>query len=84
MTQVFRETRNPVAYIRIEEGTYLRDQPGGGVQQALSTGTPIMNIQEIRQDKGRTWVQVEVLDGSVGWVVQEWLSAEMPTGEKAD
>jgi hypothetical protein len=23
-------------------------------------------------------VQVEVLDGAVGWVAEEWLSADMP------
>ena len=82
LTQVFRENRNPTAFITIEEGTYLRDQPRGGVQQVLSKGTPIMNILESMDDRGRTWVQVEVLDGAVGWVAQEWLSAAMPVGEK--
>ncbi len=82
LTQVFRENRNPTAYITIEEGTYLRDQPRGGVQQVLSMGTPIMNILESMDDRGRTWVQVEVLDGAVGWVAQEWLSAAMPVGVK--
>ena len=77
-TQVFRQNRNPTAYITIKDGTFLRDQPRGGVQQALSMGTPIMNILDAQEMEGRTWVQVEVLDGAVGWVAEEWLSADMP------
>jgi hypothetical protein len=83
-TQVFRQNRDPVAYITIKEGTFLRDQPRGGVQQALSMGTPIMNILEAQEIEGRTWVQVEVLDGTVGWLVEEWLSADRPAGENDD
>jgi hypothetical protein len=81
LTQVFRENRNPTAYISIGDGTYLRDQPRGGVQQGLSVGTPIMNILDSQDHGGRTWVQVEVLDGAVGWVAKEWLSANMPAEE---
>jgi hypothetical protein len=74
LTQVFRESRNPVAYISIKDGTYLRDQPRGAVQQALSMGTPIMKILAIQEHSGRTWAKVAVLDGTVGWVAQDWLS----------
>jgi hypothetical protein len=81
LTQIFRENRNPAAYITIKGGTYLRDQPRGGVQQALSLGTPIMNILNAQETEGRTWVQVEVLDGAVGWVAEEWLSDDLPTDQ---
>ncbi len=37
-----------------------------------------MKILEKQDTEGRTWVRVEVVDGTVGWVVEEWLSAEMP------
>lgn len=84
LTQIFRENRNPAAYITIKSGTYLRDQPRGGVQQALALGTPIMNILEAQETEGRTWVQVEVLDGAVGWVAEEWLSGDPPSGENAE
>jgi hypothetical protein len=80
-TQVFRGNRNPTAYIAIQTGTYLRDQPRGGVKQALSMGTPILHILGAQEAAGRTWVQVEVLDGAVGWVAEEWLSADMPVKE---
>jgi len=83
-TQVFREFDSPTAYVAIETGTYLRDQPRGGIQQTLSLGTPIMNIFEKQETEGRTWVRVEVVDGKVGWVVEEWLSAEMPVGDRHD
>lgn len=84
LTQIFRENRNPAAYIAIQGGTYLRDQPRGGVQQALSLGTPIMSILNAQETEGRIWVQVEVLDGAVGWVAEEWLSGDLPTGENAE
>ena len=84
LTQVFRENRNPAAYITIKDGTYLRDQPRGGIQQVLSMGTPIMNILRAQETEGRTWVQVEVLDGVIGWVAEEWLSADAPAGKNDD
>jgi hypothetical protein len=84
LTQVFRRDERPVAYITIKEGTFLRDRPRGGVEQALSMGTPIMNILGTHEAEGRIWVQVAVLDGAVGWVAQEWLSAERPVGENDD
>lgn len=77
-TQVFREVDSPAAYIAIQDGTYLRDQPRGRIQQTLSMGTPLMRILEKQETEGRPWVRVEVVDGAVGWVVEEWLSAEMP------
>jgi len=83
-TQVFREFESPTAYVAIRDGTYLRDQPRGGIQQTLSVGTPIMKILERQETEGHTWVQVEVVDGTVGWVVEEWLSAGMPVGDSHD
>lgn len=82
--QVFRKYECPAAYVAISAGTFLRDQPRGGVHQALSLGTPIMKILDAQETEGRTWVQVEVLDGAVGWVAEEWLSADMPVGENDD
>ena len=82
--QVFRKNKRPAAYVAIDQGTFLRDQPRGGVQQALSRGTPIMKILDAKETEGRTWVQVEVLDGAIGWVAKEWLSTELPVGENAD
>ena len=84
LTQVFRNNRNPAAYIDIGDGTYLRDQPRGGVKQPLSMGTPIMNILGAQETEGRNWVQVEVLDGEVGWVAEEWLSSEVPVYKNDD
>lgn len=83
-SQVFRAGEDPVAYVAIREGTYLRDQPGGGVQQILSMGTPIMRILETQDMEGRTWAFIEVVDGSLGWVVRTWLSAEMPLDDHND
>jgi hypothetical protein len=83
-TQVFREVESPAAYIDVREGTYLRDQPRGGIQQTLSVGTPIMSILETQETEGRTWALVEVVDGAVGWVVEEWLSVELPVGDSHD
>jgi hypothetical protein len=83
-TQVFREVESPAAYIDVRDGTYLRDQPRGGIQQTLSVGTPIMNILETQETEGRTWALVEVVDGAVGWVVQDWLSVEMPVADRQD
>ena len=84
LTQVFRENKRPAAYITIDDGTFLRDQPRGGVQQALSVGTPILHILDAQETEGRIWVQVEVLDGAVGWVAEEWLSAELPARDTND
>jgi hypothetical protein len=81
---VFREVESPAAYIDVQDGTYLRDQPRGGIQQTLSMGTPIMSILETQETDGRTWALVEVVDGAVGWVVKDWLSAEMPVGDRRD
>jgi hypothetical protein len=83
-TQVFREFESPTAYVAIQDGTYLRDQPRGGIQQTLSVGTPIMSILETRETEGRTWVLVEVVDGTVGWVVEKWLSPVMPGADSHD
>ena len=83
-TQVFREIESPAAYIDIRDGTYLRDQPRGGIQQTLSMGTPIMSILETQETDGRTWALVEVVDGAVGWVVKDWLSVEIPVGDSQD
>jgi hypothetical protein len=77
-THVFRKGERPVAYVAVAGGTYLRDCARGGVQQALPLGTPIMGILDAQENGSHTWVQVEVLDGTVGWVVEEWLSTEMP------
>jgi hypothetical protein len=83
-TQVFRARESPAAYIVSQQGTYLRDRPRGAVQQLLSLGTPIMNILAAQEGAGRTWAQVEVVDGTVGWVPEEWLAAELPMGANQD
>jgi hypothetical protein len=83
-TQVYREAEDPVAYVVLQEGTYLRDQPGSGILQTLPMGTPIMGILEIQDVEGRNWALVEVVNGADGWVVEAWLSAEMPLGEPHD
>jgi len=83
-TRVFREGEIPTAYIAILDGTYLRDRPRGGIQKTLTIGTPIMSILETQETEGHTWVLVEVLDGTVGWVVEDWLSEEMPVGDRHD
>jgi len=56
----------------------LRDQPRGRVQQTLALGTPIMQLLERQEAEGRTWVRVKVVDGAIGWVVEEWLSTDLP------
>jgi hypothetical protein len=82
--QVFRESENPVAYIDVWDGTYLRDQPRGGIQQPLSRGTPIMSILERQATDGRIWARVEVVDGAIGWVAEDRLAVELPAGKKQD
>jgi hypothetical protein len=77
-TQVFRKFESAIAYVAIDGGTYLRDQPSGGIQQMLPVGTPIMKFIEEQETEEHAWVRVEVVDGTVGWVVEEWLSVEMP------
>jgi hypothetical protein len=80
-THVFRKRERPVAYVAVLGGTYLRDRARGGVQQAMPMGTPIMGILDSQGTGGHTWVQVEILDGTVGWVVEEWLSPELPSSD---
>jgi hypothetical protein len=77
-TDVFREERQPTAYIAIVTGTFLRDRPRGGVQQMLPMGTPIMAIMDNIELDNRVWVQVEIVDGTVGWVVEAWLAEHQP------
>ncbi|MGD2157180.1 MAG: hypothetical protein PVG32_09925 [Anaerolineales bacterium] len=83
-TQTFRTSDLPVAYVAIEEGTYLRDRPRGGVQKALPVGTPIMGFMGTQDAGGRTWVQVKLLDGAVGWVVEVLLAEEQPALDSPD
>jgi hypothetical protein len=74
-TQVYRQSEPPVAYITPRGGTNLRDRPQGGIEQVLFDGTPILSVGDTAQVGGLTWVEVEVLDGAVGWVVAEKLTS---------
>jgi len=53
-----------------EAGAYLRDAPQGQVLSWLSQGTPIEWVLQELDGDAFIWAQVELPDGSVGWVAR--------------
>ena len=80
-THVYRVSIFPVAYIAHGEWTYLRDQPRGRVQQVLTVGTPILRILDSQELDGHSWVQIELLNGAVGWTIEALLVDEQSPEE---
>jgi hypothetical protein len=80
-SHIHRVSDLPVAYVADEKWTYLRDRPRGKVLTVLTVGTPIMRIFASQKVEGQSWVQVELLNGAVGWAIEELLVNEQSFGE---
>ncbi len=73
-TEIPTETPLPYdAVVSVIGGLNLRDAPNGNLIVRLDDGQPV-NLLAGREAAGAyMWQQIETLDGTVGWVVEEFL-----------